>query len=41
MPLYVSDKQIVLPGDAVATKDYNISGSVYWDGDVATQQLLG
>ncbi|GAB6943588.1 exosome complex RNA-binding protein Rrp4 [Vulcanisaeta sp. JCM 14467] len=41
MPLYVSDKQIVLPGDAVATKDYNISGSVYWDGDVAYSAVVG
>ena len=41
MPLYVSDKQIVLPGDAVATKDYNVSGSVYWDGDVAYSAVVG
>ncbi len=41
MPLYVSDKQIVLPGDAVATRDYNVSGSIYWDGDVAYSAVVG
>ena len=41
MPLYVSDRQIVLPGDAVATRDYNVGGSVYWDGDVAYSAVVG
>ncbi len=41
MPLYVSDRQIVLPGDAIATRDYNVGGSVYWDGDVAYSAVVG
>ncbi|MFB6470664.1 MAG: exosome complex RNA-binding protein Rrp4 [Vulcanisaeta sp. AZ3] len=41
MPLYVSDRQIVLPGDVVATKDYNIGGSVYWEEDVAYSAVVG
>lgn len=42
MPLYVSDRQIVLPGgDAVATRDYNVSGGVYWDGNIAYSAVVG
>ena len=41
MPLYVSDRQIVLPGDAIATRDYNVGGSIYWDGDVAYSAVVG
>ncbi len=41
MPLYVSDRQVVLPGDAVATRDYNVGGSVYWDGDIAYSAVVG
>ncbi len=41
MPLYVSDKQIVLPGDIIATRDYNVTGSIYWDGDAAYSAVVG
>ena len=41
MPLYVNDRQIVLPGEAIATKDYNVTGSVYWEGDVAYSAVVG
>ncbi|MCG2862782.1 MAG: exosome complex RNA-binding protein Rrp4 [Vulcanisaeta sp.] len=41
MPLYVNDRQIVLPGEAIATKDYNVTGGVYWEGDVAYSAVVG
>jgi len=41
MPLYVSNRQIVLPGEPVATRDYVVSGPVYWDGDRAYSSVVG
>ncbi|WP_069806508.1 exosome complex RNA-binding protein Rrp4 [Vulcanisaeta thermophila] len=41
MPLYVSNKQIVLPGDLIATRDYNVSGGIYWEGNYAYSYVVG
>ncbi len=35
MPLYVTNRQIVLPGDPIATRDYHVTGAVYWEGNCA------
>ncbi len=35
MTLYVTNRQIVLPGDPVATREYNVTGAVYWEENCA------
>ncbi|NPA70400.1 MAG: RNA-binding protein [Crenarchaeota archaeon] len=35
MTLYVTNRQIVLPGDPIATREYNVTGAVYWEGNCA------
>ncbi len=41
MPLYVTDRQVVLPGDPIATKDFNVLGPVYWENDIARSAVVG
>jgi len=35
MGIYVTNRQIVLPGDKIATSEYNVIGAVYWEGNCA------
>ena len=35
MTLYVTNRQIVLPGDPIATREYSVTGAVYWEGNCA------
>ncbi len=35
MTLYVTNRQIVLPGDPIATREYTVTGSIYWEGNCA------
>ncbi len=33
MTIYVANRSIVFPGDLISTRDHNVTGSVYVDGD--------
>jgi len=35
MVVYITNRQIVLPGDPIATREHNVAGAVYWEGNCA------
>ncbi|OYT26717.1 MAG: RNA-binding protein [Thermoprotei archaeon ex4572_64] len=40
MSIYVTNRQIVLPGDSIASKPHSVTGSIYWENEKAYSSTI-